>query len=198
MRFRLPSLVFAVSSLALLSLVVTAPKAQADIVTFDNLPGNNDDSFTSFTEGNFTVSALTGDVRVGKNFGNPVPDIFGNGVFSVQVTRTGNQAFTFSSVDLASGLFNGSDSYSITGFLGANQVLSQTGSVSSFSTVASSGLTTVLDRLVISYTVVATSANVDNINVTPSNTAAPEPGSLALLLPVVGFAGMVIRKRRGK
>lgn len=34
--------------------------------------------------------------------------------------------------------------------------------------------------------------------VAPVNTAAPEPGSLALLLPVVGVAGIVIRKRRGK
>lgn len=39
---------------------------------------------------------------------------------------------------------------------------------------------------------------VDNISFTRAaiNTAAPEPGSLALLLPVMGTVGMVIRKRR--
>ena len=35
-----------------------------------------------------------------------------------------------------------------------------------------------------------------SVTLSSSSTAAPEPGSLALLLPVFGVAGMVIRKRR--
>lgn len=144
--------VFVVPMLGLLTAVVPSNPAQADIITFNNLPGNNADAFTTFTEGAFTVSELSGDVSVATFFGNPEPNIFGVGAFSVQVTRTGNTNFTFSSVDLASAGASTS-LYTINGFLGANQVLSQSGSVGAFSTIGSTGPATVLDRLVIAYTV---------------------------------------------
>lgn len=71
------------------------------------------------------------------------------------------------------------------------------------------GLTSTQSFDQIRFTNTALSANTDasqvfdnvrigSASVTPPSTAAPEPGSLALLLPVVGVAGMVIRKRRRK
>jgi hypothetical protein len=55
--------------------------------------------------------------------------------------------------------------------------------------------TVAITSLTLSVTNIATYNSVDNL-IVGTTSAAPEPGSLALVLPVMGAVGMVIRKRQ--
>ena len=209
-RFSLPALprsaaaAATVAALALLAFAVPASRAEADVITFNNLTAPNGSPFTTYTEGLFTVTALTGSVNVAQFYGNPVPDIYGSGTYSVQVVRTDGGNFTFSSADLAYGSSGGSTTFSFAGFAGQNQVLSQSGSVgSSFTTIGSSNTSSALDRLVIGYSNSGTTtSNIDNITVNPAAVGAPEPGSFPLLgmglVTGLGIVGPVRRSRNRK
>jgi hypothetical protein len=93
----------------------------ADVIDFASLPGDNGDSFSTYTEGAFTVTNSAGGWDVGKAFGNPVPDLFCDGCSpgGLQVTDNGG-TFTFNSVDLGQAV--NPFGYTVTGFLGGNQV----------------------------------------------------------------------------
>ena len=124
---------------AFLLLAVPATVTAADI-SFSGLTGANGDPFPSpYTESGYIVTALTPNEWVqGQTFGNPAPSIFvGAGVTpitnaSIEITKVGGGAFTFSSVDLAS---NGNTTYAITG-AGFNESGS-VGPVQDFTTIAS-------------------------------------------------------------
>lgn len=105
---------------------------KAAVIDFDTLPGNNGDSFTSYVESGFTVSAALGNPKVATLSGNPEPGIFFDlrtlPSSSIDVSY-GGQEFIFTSVDLRSGATSATASinYSISGFLGSMQVFTQTG-----------------------------------------------------------------------
>jgi hypothetical protein len=174
-------------AVALLTAVAGAVPAKATTIDFATLPGNNDSSFSSYTEGGFTVASTAGTWAVGKIFGNPTPDIFCVSCKPSTVDVTGGQ-FTFASVDLNT--FASPVSYSITGFLNSVQVLAQSGTVSgaAFSTIDSVDTSQVLTSLSISIsTSFENGGSVDNIVVN----SVPLPAALPLFAGGLGVLGLL-------
>jgi hypothetical protein len=186
--------------IAALALVALLPGAvSASVIDFATLTGSNGDTFTTYTENGFTVTATTGTWDKAFLFGNPVPDIFGDtGSLSVTITD-GGSLFSFSSVDLASN--EGISPFSLTGNVGGSSIYtvngiapnSFTGSAFVFSTVLSNH-STPIDTLVISINAAnALSFNIDNIVVSSS---VPEPGALGyMLLSGLAAGAFALRKR---
>lgn len=164
--------------------------ASADTFTFDGLPGANSDSFSSYSDSGFTVTAVNGDWRVGKLFGNPIPDIFCDcPTGTVSLTGDSGQTFRFTSVDLA---FDGA-SYTIAGLLQNNPVFSQSGAIGSgtqFFTIASEHPDSVVDelRLQLSPGPSELGFNIDNIRYR----TVPSPSAGVLL--VVGLLGTALAR----
>ena len=165
--------------------------ASAELITFDALPGNNLDIFQSYTEDGYTVASTVGIWHVGKNFGDPIPNLFSSNAFSalgygLEVTK-GGAAFTFAGLDISPN--QGIETYTFTGWLNGIQQFVFSGqtpqSSFNFYTFANAFSTTVIDDLDI---LVSAYSNIDNINV---NSAAEvsEPGAIALLgIGLLGFA----------
>src|ERR1700730_2217453 len=109
--------------------------ASGGVITFDNLTGNNQDAFTSYSEGGFTVNATEGQWFKGFVYGNPVPDIFAGPLFGTTpdtIEVTGGGLFTFGGLDLSSN--GGLSNYTFAGYLAGNLVLNQSGTDSSVTT----------------------------------------------------------------
>jgi hypothetical protein len=184
-----------VLGLALL-LVCFASSAHATVITFINLSGLNGDPFTTYSENGFTVTKIAGSGCVGKNFGNPVPSVFGgpvcdggtSGTFSV----TGGGTFSFNDIDLAAN--NGNLSYEFLGKLGGGTVFDIKSTLGTdtrvFHTIASSNLSAI-DSLTLNFITAGTSWNFDNINVSSN---VPEPPSWTLI--GLGLAGLAAARRR--
>jgi hypothetical protein len=186
--------------LALISVALFASSSRADIITFSGLTGSNGDTYTSYSENGYTVTATTGDWRKAFLFGNPVPDIFSaSDVASVTITNA-SSLFTFNSADLGNANSIGAPTYSFQGFLGATQEFSSTGAMPTtavFATFASPNTSAIIDRLVITINRGGTSSyNIDNINV---SAAVPAPAGIILGgLGLVGMGGFSwIRRRKG-
>lgn len=186
---------------SILNLGLTAG-ASAATITFDALPGNAFDNLNSYSEAGFLVANPNGNFRVDTTFGGPAPSILTiPGTFNgappsaiVIVTRLDGGGFTFGGLDLASS--NGGTLYSITGSVAGANLISLSGLKVSggFSTIASNR-DIVINRLFISLTSAATSASIDNIQVTAvAPVSVPEPAALALLLS--GLAGLGVARRR--
>jgi hypothetical protein len=166
----------------------------ADVIDFSTLPGNNADSFTSYSEDGFTVSATSGPWRVATLFGNPVPDVFCFLCSPGTLEITGRQ-FDFESVDLGNPGVP-AFSYTITGYREGSQVLLQSGvnpaPLNSFATIASGEPSQLLDRLDITIDTASasTDGNVDNIVVNP----VPEPGTRTVVFVLLGALAMSYRR----
>ena len=188
------------SFVAAAALLSASLAAHANTIDFNTLPGNNGDSFASYTEAGFLVQNSAGQYLVGKIYGNPVPSLFSGydetgASASITITAVGGGAFSFLSADLASD--GGNSTYAFSGsFNGVPIFPLQTGTVvdGGFRTFNSTSPSVQLTSLTITEN--GRDYNVDNIVVNPSATAVtPEPSSIALLgTGLLGVAGM-LRKR---
>jgi hypothetical protein len=177
----------------LLGLVATVHTASANVVTFDSLAGPNGATFTSVTEDGITVTSTAGLWQHGFNVGNPVPSIFSfDQVASIEVTTGG--VFNFESFDLGTG--GGSNpNWEFYGYLN-NVLVHQGGNNAPGNTfVTISGEFFVpIDRLVITTTLTSSSANLDNIRVTPLGAVPDAANTSAMVL--LGLVALVAARRR--
>jgi hypothetical protein len=177
-------------------------KASTFTIDFSGLAGSNGDSFTSYAQGGFTVSVISGTWFVAQFFGNPTPDIFNGPIDSPtggQLRITGSGPFSFVSADLVSQ--NGTSNYSFTGDSGS--AFTQTGTVpasATFSTVSSSSSAsiTTLDYFITPGSG-ASSSNIDNIVLEVGAVASPLPSSAWMGLCLFGAVGIGrVFVRRGR
>ena len=189
-------------SLALAGTCLAMPMtAQAAIISFDDLAGDNGTVFSSYSEDGFLISATGGEIFNGKSFGNPTPSLVVGSVFqggpsgSFNVTLSSGGMFSFDGFDLIGN--NGLADYTVQGFSGASSIFSFSGSQGNgFATIG--GSAGAIDRLSFSLTANGTSLNIDNLNVSaiPGNGGVPEPSTWAMML--LGFFSVGGMVRAGK
>lgn len=177
--------------IALFSLLAIG-SANATTITFDNLPGSNGDTFTSYSESGFTVTSTFGNWQVAKLFGSPIPDIFSNSPSaSVEITADNSGVFSFDSVDLG---YNAA-SYTFEGLLNGSSIFNDNGTIVGgiqFSTIASLSGALLFDTLRITMDVgTGPGFNIDNIGVTAAVSSVPVPAALFMFAPaLLGFFGL--------
>jgi hypothetical protein len=178
--------------LPLLFLAVVA--AHANTITFSNLTGPDGAAFTTYSEGGFTVSQVSGLIEEDLVNGNPAPSLaLPTGTSEIQVTE-GGSLFDFESFDMATDF----GTYTITGMERGSQVFTQSGGVGDFfawETVANNNAGQAIDTVTITFVSAGDPPNnLDNIIV--FNPVTPEPDARWLFL--VGAAGFwgARRKRR--
>ena len=150
-------------------------EAHAATITFNSLPGANDDAVSTYSESGYQVNSASGAWRAGHFFGNPVPSWFTiSPSASVEVLRAGGGLFTFASADAIG--HNGQLDYQVTGYLAAAQVYTFSGSATAgvFTTVTNLSFASALvDRLVITVgSPGGSSRNIDNIVVNDATAVA--------------------------
>jgi hypothetical protein len=166
-------------------------------VGFNNLTGANGDAFSTYTEGEFTISSDAGSWFKAFVYGSPIPDIL---LGPAQHPLTGvlriidsSDRFNFTGFDFSSN--NGDSNFEVEGFLGLTKIFDETGSLTTpnFQTYSSLSPTAEIDSLLIHIFPGAftTTVNIDNIRVT----SIPEASSVSLL--VLGIFSLVASRRVG-
>jgi hypothetical protein len=156
-------------------------------MSFSNLSGPAGTPYTGSTEGPFTLAPTAGSWFQSTLYGSPAPSIFDGptsspGIGVLLLTAAGSP-FTFGSVDYSSN--NGDSTYDIQGYLGANKVFDENGTLASssspfsFKTLLSSYSSVPIDGLLIEVIPGAgvSSLNLDNVRLV----LVPEPGGTLLL-----------------
>jgi len=164
--------------------------AEAAVIDFSKLSGNNGDFFRTYSDG-LTVNATTGLPRVGQAFGNPAPSIFFNGgVHSITVI---GGIFRLDSYDLTAA--SGTTLFNVTGSLNGSNVYNASFGLNQFATFSTilTGSTALMDKVVFSFDVRGTSANIDNITFSGF---VPEPGSWLLMIAGFGMVAGAMRYKR--
>ena len=186
---------YALTVAAAAAAFVAVPVSAATI-TFDALPGANQDPFTSYTEAGYTITKTSGDAFVGKAYGNPLPSVF-FGPFYGSATATfsltsASGAFTFNRFDYSPN--GGSAMYIVAGFLGASSVYAYTGILPGPGFTTVTGNAGVVDQVVLTLVSMGTSANIDNLVVNAA--AVPEAATWAMMIAGFGLAGWAMRRRQ--
>lgn len=199
-----------------LALTMSALPSMAGIITFDALPAGTMTPGASFTEAGFTVTAIDGghpaDILTLVNIGAPHQNVSVDGgtangdVFGTlfQITLTGGGLFNLNSIDIGN---IGSDPTNESTTCGRALRIELSDSAGhcatfgpgagAFTTVSPAGFQNIsfLDINIIGTLNGPFTANyaVDNINLSPSETVAPEPSTI--LLVCAGLACAVSRRR---
>ena len=169
-------------------------------ITFSTLTGTNLQPYTGSTEGDFTVTPITGQWFESFYYGNPEPSIFDGpiddpGTAVIEITDSAG-LFTLDGFDFSSN--NGDSTYDIEGYLGGTLEYDENGTLPgtfgpyNFSTLESTDSTVLVDGVFIGIIPGsgATSINLDNIVVSQ----VPEPaGALLLGLGLAAFISVRAR-----
>ena len=192
------------------ALLLAGPAASATTIDFGALAGAPPlDPFESLSEDGYTVDVVTGPGLKTwsklSGFGSPAPAVgtAAIGASSLVVTKVGGGDFLFDSIDLTTVARSASTThFTLVGDLFGAQQFTQSGSLSgigpltAFSTISSVAPTVAINRLTINFlqTSGMGSGTVDNIVLLPATAAVPEPS--AMLLAVLGGAGVLLTARR--
>jgi hypothetical protein len=177
-----------------LSLAAASAVAAPVVIDFGGLTGPNLSAFPSaYVEDGFTVSPTSGNILQATLFGDPTPSLLDGTAFGVTapavVTVTGS-TFVFNQADLNSA--NGTGNFRFQGYLLGSLLFDLnfvTDTNLAFQTFLS-GSTQDIDRLVITMerNFLATSMNLDNINLTPSSLPVSLPTTVSLVLLALALA----------
>ena len=177
-------------ALAGVGVALTYGSAEAAVIDFNQLSGNNGDFFRNYSDG-LTVNATSGLPRVGRLFGNPAPSIFFNSGFH-SITVIGG-IFRLDSYDLTAAA--GTTIFNVTGSLNGANVYNASFGLNQFATFSTifTGSTALMDKVVFSFDVRGSSANIDNI---VFSGFVPEPSSWLLMIAGFGMIAGAVRYRR--
>jgi hypothetical protein len=192
-----------------ISLVVTLPGiALADVIAFSGLSTTSIEDFSTYSEGNFTVTAINGIWKSTYLVGQPSPAIYQglSDSASFEVNRIGNGVFEFIGMDLSNFHFTTDlgPHYEIAGYLTGSPVFDSNGNVpgsGGFFFHIASPSSALIDSLLITISKPDPNINgaftVDNISVSPST--VPETSSLIHLFTGLGAMALSVwRRKKGR
>jgi PEP-CTERM motif len=172
------------------SLALAGP-ANAAVITFSGLLGPSGSAFSTITEAGFIITRTAGTVNQMLTSGSAAPSlqVIGGGA-TIEITRVGGGNFTASAFDVL-GI-----GYAANAYIGGSAILGG-GSAGFIPGGFTSAVlpTAVMDRLVINLNQV-TSGLVDNISLTESAPAVPEPATWAMMLAGFGLVGASLRRSK--
>ena len=185
----------------IVALLASGLAAQAEVITFGT--GDGAAAPPSFTEGSFTFTRFAGTGACFVPDGNPARSFWlgclgANIGDAYDITRTGGGTFTFTQFEISSLKGVGSDTMRFRGQLGGffTEDLPSVASSSVSWVTITTGFSGPIDLLRMELSAFGSeSLLLDNLELTPSDSAVPEP-SMALPVGLALLAGGYLRRRR--